>query len=585
MPSTRILLAKRLKLTTAALCVLVLSLATPLLLHQLRTYSLAENGVRSLDRFRAALLAMESVSAERGPANGALGANALNAPALRLPLINARAESDRRLAVLRSLTTSQVCPGCTVERASVDAVKTQLVAARERVDALIAQPIEQRDHDAVLGAVNQMIAVIPNFGPLANASGAGIVRGDPNALNCILIARLTAQLREQAGLLGSTFTAALTAHRPLSETELFAQERAKGRIDELRGLIAARVEHTPVSETTYQRLTSVYYDNGLSYMAHVRALATHPEGADLTAAELAAEYVPTMRPIVQFRDYVLGLAEHEVKGHRNESLMLLVASAIGTAGVLYLLLIASVYFRRRYVQPFIEAADIIMAIADGKLETPIPPGEHRLEIRSLFHAILVLKQNSIEKMRLEHERNILLRELETVADTDFLTRLLNRRAFERKASASLSRRTATGAQQQVLIMFDADRFKQINDTLGHAAGDLALQTIGTLCSEIWRQPDIAARLGGEEFAVLTMVDDASEAIAAANELRRRLASTALELDGVRFTVTLSFGISLASQTGRETLDALLLRADKLLYSAKLGGRNCIVSDIESSTSH
>jgi len=105
-----------------------LKLATPLLLHQLRAYSLAENGVQSLDRFRAALLAMESVSAERGPANGALGADALNAPALRLPLINARAESDRRLTVLRSLTTSQACPGCTVERASVDAVQTQLVA-------------------------------------------------------------------------------------------------------------------------------------------------------------------------------------------------------------------------------------------------------------------------------------------------------------------------------------------------------------------------------------------------------------------------------------------------------------------------
>ena len=584
MPSTRILLAKRLKLTTAALCVLVLSLATPLLLHQSRAYSLAENGVRSLDRFRATLLAMESVSAERGPANGALGADALNAPSLRLPLINARAESDRRLAVLRSLVTSQACPGCTVERASVDAVQTQLAAARKQVDGLIAQPLEQREHDAVLSAVNEMIAVIPSFGPLANASSAGVVRGDPNALNCVLVARLTAQLREQAGLLGSTFTAALTAHRRLSETELFAQERAKGRIEELRSLIAARVEHTPVGSAIYQRLASVYYDNGMSYMARVRAMALHPEGANLTAAELAAEYVPTMQPIVQFRDYVLDLAETEVKGHRNDALMLLVASGIGTAVVLYLLLIASVYFRRRFVQPFIQAADIIMAIADGKLETPVPHGEHRLEIRSLFHAILVLKENSIEKMRLEHERNILLRELETVADTDFLTRLLNRRAFERKATATLSRRAGTQAKQ-VLIMFDADRFKQINDTLGHAAGDLALQTIGRLCSEIWHQPDIVARLGGEEFAVLTRVDDAFEAVAAANELRRRLASTALELDGVRFTVTLSFGISLATQTGRGTLDALLLRADKLLYSAKLGGRNCIVSDIESSTSH
>jgi diguanylate cyclase (GGDEF)-like protein len=578
MRASRILIARRLKLTTAVVLMLVVALAAPMLMHQWRAYESARSAAQAFERLRAGLMAMESVSAERGPTNGALGADAQTAASLRAPLASARAESDRRMALLRTLLSAPACPACSMIRAAVDDAQTRLLAARQRVDRLIAEPKERRDHQAVLDAVNQMIAVIPSFWPAVNASATAVVRGDPDALNCVLVARLSAELREQAGLLGSTFTAALTAQRTLSEAELFAQERAKGRIEELHDLIAGRVDHTGLIEAPYQRVNTLYFGDGLSYIDTVRAMATRPGGTDLTPAQLAARYVPTLRPIVQFRDYVLSLADHEVQRHARDTLLLLIVTASGTGVALYLVVLGAVYFRLRFVQPFVEATDIITAMADGQLDTPVPRGDYRREIRSLFQAILVLKENSIAKRRLERERDLLVHELETVADTDFLTRLLNRRAFQRQAIERLGTPPAPG-MKRVLIMFDADRFKHLNDTHGHAAGDLALQTIGRLCSDAWPRPDIAARIGGEEFAVLTDVRDPQDAIDAANALRRGLASTVMVLDdGQRIGVTLSFGIAVAADTGRETLDALLLRADRLLYSAKQGGRNRVVSD-------
>jgi diguanylate cyclase (GGDEF)-like protein len=301
----------------------------------------------------------------------------------------------------------------------------------------------------------------------------------------------------------------------------------------------------------------------------------------VTPAQLAATYVPMMRPITNFRDQVLDLAQDEVRQHRNRALAMLAFTAMAALLVLYALLVAATLFRRGFVHPFIEATDIITSIADGKLATPVPQRGYRHEIKGLFHAINVLKENSVARMQLERERDGLIRELEVMADTDFLTRLLNRRAFQRKARELMSR-ALPDAGRPALIMFDADRFKQINDTFGHAAGDHALQMVASVCNEMWQASDIVARIGGEEFAVLTYVDDARDAIEAADRFRRRVESMVMSIEGTRFTMTLSFGIAVANESEPASLDSLLLRADKLLYLAKLGGRNRVMSDAETS---
>jgi diguanylate cyclase (GGDEF)-like protein len=574
-------IGKRLTATTAVFFLVALGLAIGLLVHQWRAYAAAETAAASFERFRAGLVAMEKVSAERGPTNSALGADADTAEAMRRPLMLARAESDRRIALLSALLDEPACSNCKAARETLDDERTQLSAARREVDRMIALPKVQRDHEAILSVVGEMVEVIPHFWPLANSYATNVARGDPDALNCVLVARLTADLREQAGLLGSVFTAALSANRPLSETELFAIERVRGRIDALRGLINARVEHSALVSPAFQDLKTHYYGTGMDYIEGMRQAAKRPGGANVTPAQLASAYVPMMRPITAFRDQVLDLAQDEVRRHRNRALATLAVTAVAASLVLYALLVAATLFRRGFVHPFIEATDIITSIADGQLATPVPQRGYRHEIKGLFHAINVLKENSIARMQLERERDGLIRELEVMADTDFLTRLLNRRAFQRKAREIMSH-ARPGAGTPALIMFDADRFKQINDTFGHAAGDHALQMVASVCNEMWKPSDIVARIGGEEFAVLTYVDDARDAIEAADRFRRRVESMAMSMEGARFTMTLSFGIAVANEREPASLDSLLLRADKLLYLAKLAGRNRVVSDVETS---
>jgi diguanylate cyclase (GGDEF)-like protein len=575
------------RLNLIALCFLlpIGFLAAGKLQQEWHAYSSAETAVKAFQRFRIGLSAMEKVSAERGPTNSSLGADPQTAIAWAARLSQARRDSDRSIEALLDMLKAPDCAGCSNAERTIEKLRAQLTVARDDVDRLLAMPKPQRDHHSISGAVNQMIDVIPTFTPVVNASAATVVEGDPASLNCLLVARLSSDLREQAGQLGSVFTAALSANRPMDEEEIFRLERTGGRIDELRALIFARVDNNvSLNSQAFHDLDTDYFGKGRQYIQDVRRAASRPGGANLSPAQLATAYVPMLSPISVFREQVLGIADREVTGHRDHALSLFVETAVTTVLILLVIFVAAEVFRRRFVQPLIDATDVIKAIADGELATQVPQRGFQLEIRRLFSAIEVLKENSIARTRLQHERDELIRELERTVDTDFLTRLLNRGAFERKARALIEQVTMeqmTGNKPTpVLAIFDVDRFKQINDTYGHAAGDRALQMIARVCADIWTAPDIVARIGGEEFAVLSVVDDPKTAIDAANRMRQRIESMTIPIENNGFSMTVSIGIAVTTRDKSATMDTLLLRADKLLYRAKLAGRNCVMSDLD-----
>jgi diguanylate cyclase (GGDEF)-like protein len=129
-------------------------------------------------------------------------------------------------------------------------------------------------------------------------------------------------------------------------------------------------------------------------------------------------------------------------------------------------------------------------------------------------------------------------------------------------------------------MIDLDHFKQINDRYGHHAGDAALQFFGQLLQRCLRAGDVAARLGGEEFAVLLALADTDAALAFDQRLRKALAAvTPNELP-----VTPDFSAGHALCRGREdTLAGMMARADTALYRAKAAGRGRPVSDTGATT--
>jgi diguanylate cyclase (GGDEF)-like protein/PAS domain S-box-containing protein len=169
-------------------------------------------------------------------------------------------------------------------------------------------------------------------------------------------------------------------------------------------------------------------------------------------------------------------------------------------------------------------------------------------------------------MRDVGERKALEDRLRHQAFHDPLTGLANRALFEQRLHAALTATPEPGRRPAVLFL-DLDDFKTINDSLGHAAGDALLRTVGARIAGVLRPDDVAARLGGDEFAILlTRVPDERAAVAVAERVAEAVRPE-IALDGRRLTVTASIGVALDDDGARD-VDALLRSADVAMYGAK-----------------
>ena len=163
------------------------------------------------------------------------------------------------------------------------------------------------------------------------------------------------------------------------------------------------------------------------------------------------------------------------------------------------------------------------------------------------------------------------RELFEKAVLDPLTGCYNRRQFQELAGKEI-RRAWRYNKSFCIAMIDIDHFKQVNDTHGHAFGDVVLKTMSSVCRHSLRDTDIFARYGGEEFVLLLSETDLEGGILVAERLRENVANTNIPLpDGEPFSITISLGI-IASGTF-ESLEDLVKGADTALYQAKETGRN------------
>jgi len=158
-----------------------------------------------------------------------------------------------------------------------------------------------------------------------------------------------------------------------------------------------------------------------------------------------------------------------------------------------------------------------------------------------------------------------------LASTDPLTDLPNRRFFEGYAKIEFERLRRFGGAMSVL-MLDLDKFKLINDTHGHLAGDAVLKKVATRCKTAVRGSDLFARIGGEEFVVLLLGTDEAGAILLAEKLRSVIEGLKIKSGAQTLSVTSSFGVASVFPKDRSIFSALN-RADKALYAAKSAGRN------------
>lgn len=175
------------------------------------------------------------------------------------------------------------------------------------------------------------------------------------------------------------------------------------------------------------------------------------------------------------------------------------------------------------------------------------------------------KQRLIAQLEQEKSRALAL------ASQDHLTGLANRRMFQEMASAEL-KRARRSRNLYALLFFDLDRFKVINDTLGHGVGDQLLKAVAARLRGAVREYDLVARLGGDEFVVLLSEVPSEDFVAQlAGKLVQGLSAVYPNLDGHDVETSPSVGIALYPRDGQQ-LDALLLHADQAMYSVKARGR-------------
>lgn len=160
--------------------------------------------------------------------------------------------------------------------------------------------------------------------------------------------------------------------------------------------------------------------------------------------------------------------------------------------------------------------------------------------------------------------------LVAMASTDALTGLPNRRSFMARLERALDDVRQGTVQMGVVLMLDIDHFKRVNDTWGHAIGDVVLQHVAEIIRGSLRQGDVAGRIGGEEFAALLPATSVEDGRALAERLREKLAVSPAQTDAGSISVTISIG--LASVEGSDA-KRVLADADEALYAAKAGGRN------------
>jgi len=216
-----------------------------------------------------------------------------------------------------------------------------------------------------------------------------------------------------------------------------------------------------------------------------------------------------------------------------------------------------------------ETAEKVTAFAVGGVDYIVKPVQvAEVQVRVETH----LRIRRLAKSLAEQNRALeqALARIAELATHDELTGLLNRRATLDRLRELHALSARHGAPES-LVFVDLDHFKRINDEHGHAAGDAVLTAAGERLRAAVRSTDVVGRWGGEEFLIVLRQTGSNDAADVAEKLRARLASTPVELAGVRHGLTGSFGV--ATLRAGEALDAWIERADRACYDAKREGRD------------
>lgn len=536
----------------------------------------ADQAALALSDLKTALVAAEMASRERAPANALMGQGASAPEATRQWLAQARGRTDRALEALGAALHARAGqPRQALAQRHLEQALGQLRDGRAQVDAVASQPQGGADAQAIRQAVLAMAAVIPELGPATALMADELQRAAPAQAPPVQSARMAADLREFAGLLGSHLTAALAQQRPLSVEEHLAFERTRGRMDQLRAQLALRLDDAGAGDPVRDAWRAVnvnYFSGGIELAQSVANRRGQVAARGLDPAGFAQAYVPRMEAIVALRDQLLARVSAAVVLEAVDARWALAITGSVTAVTLLLLGLMAATLKRRLLDPLGATVQVLHAMAHNDHAVELPVVKRRDEMAEVVDAVAALRQHARRQEAMALERSQLIAQLNKSSNTDFLTGLPNRRCFVDTASKVLAR-AAAQARPVSLVLLDLDRFKSINDRHGHDAGDRALVAVAGALKTATRAGDLAARMGGEEFIVLLEGCGESQALQFAERLREQLSRLRIALaDGGVLQLTASLGVAV-QEAPDGPLDGLIRQADAAMYQAKSLGRD------------
>jgi diguanylate cyclase (GGDEF)-like protein len=288
------------------------------------------------------------------------------------------------------------------------------------------------------------------------------------------------------------------------------------------------------------------------------------------------EYFVSALPIVtsegkQTGELVSSIGRTQFLNHTRD--VLIRKSLVVLLAVLFAATLAIIWVMRRLFRPVPALIQALMRITQGDSHAVTPYQERQDEIGRLANAIETLRNAVTEREQLLSFQEAAMR-LEHMAHHDALTGLPNRAHLDRTLRHAISALSSgTGFN---LMLFDLDRFKEVNDSYGHPVGDALLVAISDRLNLLLGPDDVAARLGGDEFVVIQKVvrDPRLEAQALASRIIETLRRP-VRIETIEIKIGASVGITCAPSDGETALD-LLKKADAALYAAKNAGRDRFV---------
>ncbi len=260
--------------------------------------------------------------------------------------------------------------------------------------------------------------------------------------------------------------------------------------------------------------------------------------------------IEVVRPIDQITRGAQALSGHLVVGTSIAGIVLFAAlSALGL----------------KLVRPLRDLASSINNITGGRLQEKVPHTNRVDELGTVARALMNMQEQTNERMRAEEQ-------ISHMAHHDALTKLPNRVLF----GSELERALSEWLPDETVAVFclDLDRFKQVNDTLGHPVGDALLKAVAGRLQSFVSDRTLVARLGGDEFAVIQVgAEQPHESTGLGEQIIARL-SEPYEIRGYQIVIGASVGVSLAPHDG-DCADDLLKNADLALYRAKTDGRGTL----------